>query len=99
MTLWDFYDLTPVEVDYIIKAYSTRVEEETKLSWEQVRTQIYYNYILTPSKKSKVTYDHFKKEYLRFPFDEIKQSDAPVLTENDINFIQDFFKRAKEHKP
>lgn len=94
MTLWEFYDLTPIEVDYILLAYNKRIEEETKLSWEQVRTSVYYNYLMTPSSKQKVSYDHFKREYLRFPFDETK-SDTIALTDNDINDIQDFFKRIR----
>ena len=48
--------------------------------------------MLTPTKKSKVTYKTFKREYLPFDFDEQKTNEKTILTNKDISDIQDFFK-------
>jgi len=94
ITIWEFYDLTPIEVDYVIKAYIEIIESQTQLSWEQVRTQIYYNYLLTPSKKRKVSYQIFKKDYLPFSFDkDEKRSEENIIDDEAFDSIQDYFKK------
>lgn len=95
MSLSEFNDYTPAEIDYALKAHSEIITSQNNLSWEQVRLQIYYSYLLTPGKKRKVTYKTFKREYLPFDFDQDKKEDDYVLTNEDIDVMQNFFKKPK----
>lgn len=92
MTLWEFYELTPIEVNFALQAHAKDVESQVILSWEQTRTQIYYNYLLTPSKKRKVSYHIFKKDYLKFSFDE-NEKPKEAMDDVTFNMIQDIFKK------
>jgi len=95
ISLWDFYDYTPIEIDYALKSYFEIVEEQNKISWEQTRLQIYYDYLLTPSKKRKVTYNTFKKDYLRFGFDNEVYNNETIIDDDAFSVIQDYFNKIK----
>jgi hypothetical protein len=69
LPLEEFNNYTPIEIDYALKAYYENKEEENKLSWEQLRIQTYFNYLLTPSQKPKVSFITFKNDYMPFSFD------------------------------
>lgn len=92
MKFWDFYDLTPIEIDYALKAHIKEIEDQVKLSWEQTRTQIYYNYLLTPSRKRKVSYSTFKKDYLKFNFDDDDKGEKDIIDDATFETIQEIFK-------
>jgi hypothetical protein len=89
MKVWDFWEHTPIEIDYALKSYYEQRFEDIKTDWERTRTDIYYQYLFTPTKKRKVTYSEFKKEYLRFGFDEEKQID--VMNDETFEAIDKIF--------
>jgi hypothetical protein len=66
-----FWDLTPIELDYAFKAYVEELEYKERLSWEQVRVNAYYRYLMTPKEKSKhiLTLEQFKKRVFPLNFD------------------------------
>ena len=66
----EFLYSTQIEIDYALKAYNNIQEESDKAEWERTRTQVYYMYLLTPSKKKKATYQQFKKDYLHLNYDD-----------------------------
>lgn len=95
--LREFYEYTPIEIDYALTVYYENKEQELKLSWEQTRTQIYYTYLFAPSQKRKVSYSTFKKEYLPLNFDNDNESkETPVIDDVTFGAIQDFFKQKDE---
>ena len=87
--LCDFYDYTPVEIDWALQAHYETKFNEIKLSWEQIRLSSYYRYLMAPSKKNKVSYNLFKKEHMPFAFDELEN---PAMNEETIEAIQDILK-------
>ena len=97
MNLWDFYDYTPLEIDYALKAYHEKELGDIKLQWEIARTQIYYNYLLTPSRKHKVSYESFKRNYLKFGFD--TDINANEMTEEEyeqtVEVVQNIINKNK----
>jgi nucleoside-specific outer membrane channel protein Tsx len=96
MSLSDFNDYTPIEIDNALKAYYKEETENNKLTWEQLRIQIYYSYLLTASTKSKVSYTSFKHEYMPFEFDKDTHEEKPVIDDNTIDMIQNYFNKNKE---
>lgn len=92
MTLWDFYSYTPAEIDFVFKAFNEKEKEEIKLKWEIARTHIYYEYLFVPSRKRKVSYETFKREYLKLAFDEDKNSNKEVMDDEEFDMIQNIMK-------
>ncbi len=93
MPLRDFWDSTPIEIDYALKAYYESKAQEAQLTWEQTRTQIYFNYLMTPSHKRKVSYSSFKKEFLPFGFDIENEEPKQVITDEDFAAMQNFINK------
>jgi hypothetical protein len=93
MSLWEFYECTPIEINYALNAHFDIVKENAQLTWEQTRTTIYYMYLLSPSKKKKVSYDIFKNEYLHLSFDDEINNKKPAMSDEDFEQIQNFFKK------
>lgn len=91
MSLSDFWDYTPIEIDYALKAYTENKIEEARLSWEQTRIHIYFHYLLTSSKRRKVSYETFKKDYIALNFDK-KEITTDVLNDEQFESIDKFFK-------
>lgn len=96
LPLKEFLDYTPIEVDFALKAYFENKDLEIRISWEQLRTQIYFSYLFTPSNKRKVSYSTFKKEFLPFSFDQDDKESKPVLDDEAIDAIQNFFKKSEK---
>ena len=96
MSLNEFYDYTPVEIDYAFRFYYENEDQKSKIIWEQTRLKIYYSYLFSPSQKRKVTYITFKRDYLPFSFDEKDKEDKEVIDDNTFSAIQDFFKQKIE---
>jgi hypothetical protein len=77
--LREFYDYTPIEITYAFDAYYENKLEDIKVSWEQTRMQIYFSYLYVPSKKRKVSYESFKKEFLPLSFDDdVKEKENQI---------------------
>lgn len=93
MTLWDFYTYTPLDVDFALKAYFEKEKEDIKLQWEIARTHIYYEYLFVPTKKRKVSYETFKRDYLKLVFDEEKESQTEVIDDEQFAMIQNIMKQ------
>lgn len=97
MPMEEFLYSTPIEIDYALKAYRDIREENDKAEWERTRTQVYYMYLLTPSKKKKVTYHQFKKDYLHLNYDDkLKESDEPIIDDATFERMQSYFKKKPE---
>lgn len=64
---------------------------QSSITWEQVRTKIYFDYLFVPSKRTKVSYETFRRDYLPFSTDTFE----PVQVIDDEQFadIQDYFKK------
>jgi hypothetical protein len=92
MTLLDFYTYAPIEIDYVLKAYFEKVENENIGEWERVRTQIYYSYLFVPTKRRKVTYETFKRDYLKFSFDDKDKKNEEVIDDEQFAMIQKIMK-------
>jgi len=91
--LSDFWDYSPLEIDWALKAHFNQLEMNSRLSWEQTRTQIYYSYLLTPSRKRKVSYNTFKADYLPLGFDkEEKEVDKEPITDEQFDSMHNYFK-------
>ena len=88
MTLWDFYTYTPIDIDYALKAYYEKKNEEAKLQWEIARTQCYYEYLYVPSKRRKVSYETFKRDYLKLSFDDEIKVKSEVIDDEQFAMIQ-----------
>ena len=88
--LCDFYDYTPVEIDWALQPYYEMKSSESKTNWERTRVLIYYQYLYTPSKKNKVSYNQFKNEFLPFSFDALEKPD--VMNDETIETIQGILK-------
>lgn len=93
MTLWDFYTYTPLDVDFALKAYFEKEKEDIKLQWEIARTHIYYEYLFVPTKKRKVSYETFKRDYLKLAFDEEKESQTEAIDDEQFAMIQNIMKQ------
>jgi len=89
--LCDFWDYTPIEIDNALKIYTENKIDEIKLSWEQTRIQIYFTYLLTPSKRRKASYETFKKDYISLGFDK-KESTTEIIDDEQFASINNFFK-------
>ena len=87
--LSDFWNYTPLEIDFAFKAYHEKALIDIKTNWERTRIQVYYAYLLTASKKRKVNYRQFKREYLPFAFDEEEPIEA--MSDETFDSINDFF--------
>lgn len=96
MPLNVFWNSTPIEIDLALKAYYEAKIETEKAQWERTRTQIYFNYIFTPSSKRKVSYNTFKRDFLPFKFDELDKDKEPMIDDEAFANIQDFFKKKTE---
>lgn len=90
MTVWDFLDHTPIEIDYALKAYYEHISMQNNVAWEIARTQTYFQYLYVPSRKRKVSYNNFKKEYFNLEFD--KNEETQPLTEEQILSMQKLIK-------
>jgi len=96
--LREFYDYTPIEIDYAFKAYVDQQENSVKLSWEQTRTQIYFGYLYAPSRKRKVTYNQFKKDFLPFSFDEEENVESLALDDEQFALMDNFIENMGKEK-
>lgn len=97
--LYEFWEYTPAEIDVAFRALNEAKFQEIKLSWEQVRIQIYYSYLLTPTKKTKVKYETFKRDYLPLFFDEKKDySDNPLFKQEAIDEMERRIERMNNFK-
>jgi hypothetical protein len=94
ISLYEFWDYTPAEIDIAFSAYNNKKSAEVQQSWEQIRTQIYYSYLFAPTGKRKVSFNHFKREYLPFSFDK-ENEPIQVIDDDAFASIQDFFKKIK----
>jgi len=90
MSIWDFLDHTPIEIDYALKAYFERVNSQNELQWEIARTQTYFEYLFVPSRKRKVSYNSFKHEFFKLNFDDKEEKD--YVTEEQFDMIQKIVK-------
>lgn len=66
----DFWNTTPSELYYALKAYSTSKIDDVKMQWEQMRTQTFYLIDIQIDKKYKMSYEKFKRQYMPFNWDE-----------------------------
>ena len=96
ISLFDFYDYTPKEIDCALKFYFDKVSEEHISSWERTRLSIYYGYIFIPSKKQKVSYDEFKRKFLPLGFDVHKEEQ--VIDDDLFDNILSAFDSTKNKK-
>lgn len=87
--LYEFYDYTPKEIDIALSIYFEQEQVKNQNEWERTRLQIYYNYLLTPSRKRKVTYSSFKNELLPFTFD--KKVERDVMSDDTFKEIISLF--------
>jgi len=80
--------LTPIELDYAFKTYIEEIKYKEQLSWEQLRTDVYYRYLMLPREKGQrpMSYAKFKKNV--FPLDFDKETPDEEV---DINQIIDVF--------
>ena len=85
-----FLDSSPIEIDYAFKAFYESKNSDVQTQWEQVRTQIYFSYMFTPSSTEKVSYDTFRRDYLPFNFDEF--APVEVLPDEDVDYLLDYMK-------
>lgn len=95
MNLWDFYELTPIEVDYALKAYNQSLEDLARVDWERTRLSIYFNYLLTPSRKRKLSYESFKRSYIKLSFDDNNEEETNVIDDESFAKIQNIFQNLK----
>lgn len=95
MPLSDFWDYTPREIDYALQAYHNQKLEESKTDWERTRTSIYYSYLLVPSKKRKVSYEQFKRNYLKLSWDDEGKENTEVIDDEAFASIHEHFKKLK----
>ena len=93
--MWDFLSYTPIEIHYALQAFYEHEMEQSKGEWERFRTLIYYSYLFVPSKKRKVTYDTFKRDYLKFQFDEESKEPSEVITHEQFMKMQEVIKKLK----
>lgn len=92
MSLWDFYSYTPIEIDYALKAYFEEKALIHKEEWERTRVGIYFNYLFTPTKRRKVTYNTFCKDYLKLNYDDDQDLEKHEISDEEFKNIQDYFK-------
>ena len=92
--LYDFWDYTPLEIDYAFKYYSEKISIDSQIDWERTRLNIYYSYLYVPSKKQKVNYEQFKKDFLPFNFD--KPKEIIPMSDETFDYIATYFDNSKE---
>lgn len=93
--LFDFWDYSPIEIDAALTAHYNALFEQSKITWEQTRLQIYYAYLLTPTKNTKVSFQQFKKDFIPLSFDEILP-DEPAMSDETFEDIMGLFKPTKQ---
>jgi len=74
-----------------LDAYYEKSIRDESILWECVRTNVYFSYLYTPTKGSKVSYNTFKKDY--FPLNTDKEEIAEVLTDESVTEILDFMNK------
>lgn len=87
---YEFWDYTPIEIDYALKAYYQAKSDDDAADWERTRTSIYFSYLFVPSKRTKVTYETFRRDYL--PFSTDVHEPEVVINDEQFSDIQDYFK-------
>jgi len=92
--LSEFWDYTPIEIGYALKAYRDKEAEFSKNEWERTRTHVYYEYLFVQTRRRKVSYNTFKKDYLKLWFDEERKV-KEVMDDNTFAEIHDYFKKLK----
>lgn len=91
-----FWDMSPIEVDFALTSYFKQVESDNHISWEQTRTSIYFAYLFTPSRRRKVSYNTFKKDFLPFHFDSDEDQEPKVVIDDDAFATMHEFMKQRE---
>lgn len=94
MPLYEFWDYTPIEIDYALKAHKENEDRKNQIEWERTRTHVYYEYIFTQTRRRKVSYNTFKKDYFKLWFDE-ENKIKEVIDDETFASINDYFKNLK----
>jgi len=74
-----FWHSTPIEIYHLFKAWGEFERDRSIERWEIMRLQTYYLIDIQLQKKSKVTYQRFKNQYMGFAWD--KNTGDPDDTE------------------
>jgi hypothetical protein len=98
LSLWEFYECSPIEIHYVLKSFYDHENLKNNLDWERTRTHIYFEYLFVPSRKRKVTYNTFKRDYLKLGFDSEVENKEPIIDDEQFGIIDNYFKEIEGTK-
>lgn len=89
LTPEEFLQWTPKEIQKATEVWAEDRALEIREDYERTRLSVYYSYLLTPTYSKgavKKTYDEFRKEFFKLPWDE--KTAEPEVVQIDWDAIE-----------